>query len=203
MYKSGTINKEQADAMHDIIEATERIAIGTPTKYNTNYIATPNTAPSTFSNLADKKSKSANPASTAATVGTAGVATTSGAEDRSMPNKSMGRYDSDTVKASENLVRELTKSNTAVRKKFDSAKSEDAIIDTADQLRAKVKTYESTLGATTEADHRKEIEALLASINAERDRALERFKKGLDDGEEIIPNNAPEITPEPAIPTGL
>jgi len=189
LYKKGLINDQQAHAMHDIVRVTENSATGTATRYSTQYISTPNTNPGTF------VLKERNPPLTAGKV--LGNVSTGGDIGSLQTNKqayetsdaaNSGRYNRDTVNASVLIVQKLTP--TSVRNEFSKLKTEDDILDLADDLRIKVKTVEANLGANPEEGQPEKLNALFKAINDERDRAIARIKAA-------EPSKAPASTDAP------
>lgn len=178
LYRKGIINDEQAHAMHDIVRVTESSATGTATRYNTRYIAAPNTNPSTF--VLRERSAPISPTGVAGKVinrtGNMGAPMTAAQTNRySDSGKETAGYDDDTITASEVVVNRISASSTSITKEFAGLKTEAEILDHADELRVKVKTVEATRSATS-AEEIEKLQSLLESINKERDRALQRIR---------------------------
>ncbi|OYZ24696.1 MAG: hypothetical protein B7Y39_00525 [Bdellovibrio sp. 28-41-41] len=180
LYKKGLINAEQAHAMHDIVRVTENSATGTATRFNTRYISTPNTNPSTFV----LKERGA-PLTAAGAVGLVlersiysdiGSVTTNKQIEQTSDAAKGQRYDLDTIKASAIVVQKLTETPNSIRNEFSKLKTEAEILDRADELRVKVKTVENSAGTEFEAEAKEALGELITQINTERDRALARIK---------------------------
>lgn len=197
LYKKGVITDEQAYALHDIVRVTENSATGTATRFNTQYISTPNTNPSTFV-LAER-----NPPRTAlGTIKSLGTASIGSDIGTVMTNKitvdnmdaGKDRYEVDTVRQSLAVVQKLADKPAAVRAEFSNLKTETEVLEHADQLRLKVKTIENTLGTNPDYDMKEQLDELLATINAERDRALTRVKTTTNPASPPEPAKAPAST---------
>tara|TARA_B110001454_G_scaffold219198_1_gene251612 strand:- start:191575 stop:194415 length:2841 start_codon:yes stop_codon:yes gene_type:complete len=183
LYKKGIINDEQAHAMHDIVRVTENSATGTATRYNTQYIVTPNTNPSTF--VLRERNAPITAASAASAAGLVlkrstysdGASLTTNKQVQATSDAANGqRYSEDTVKASAVVVQKLTEKPTSISNEFSKLKTETEILDRADDLRVKVKTLQNNLPADADADAKDALEELVNEINRERDRALARIK---------------------------
>lgn len=178
LYRKGIINDEQAHAMHDIVRVTESSATGTATRYNTRYIAAPNTNPSTF--VLRERGAPVSPVGVSGKVmnrtGNMGAPMTAAQTNRySDSGKETAGYDDDTIAASEVVVGRISASSTSITKEFAGLKTEAEVLDHADELRVKVKTVEATRSATS-AEEIEKLQSLLESINKERDRALQRIR---------------------------
>lgn len=180
LYKKGVINDEQAHAWHEIVRVTENSATGTATRYNTQYISTPNTNPLTFV----LKERSA-PLTAAGAVGLVlgrstysdiGSVTTNKQIEQTSDAANGQRYDQDTIKASAIVVLKLTETPGSISKEFSNLKTETEILDRADELRAKVKTVENSAGTEFDQEAKEALGELITQINTERDRALARIK---------------------------
>lgn len=175
MYRRGTINDDQARALHDIVVSTEKMATGSATRYSTNYVVSPNANPSTFSTAAKPSTKQVVAQNLAR--GGTGAAASAGQYNRNLDENSGQRYDSDTLSQSIDTVDELSSSSSSVKVKFDDLTTEEEILNMADTLRARVKTVEINFGAIVEEERRTSLNQLLVKINKERDRALVKIGK--------------------------
>lgn len=175
MYRRGTITDDQARALHDIVESTEKMATGIPTRYNTSYIVSPNASPSTFTKITEKGTAiAATPAARHATRSAIGATASNAQYNRNLDENTELRYEKDTVEQAIQTVDELNGNADAVKKKFDELESEEDVLDMADYLRTKVKTAE--YGFTShDPDYKAKLKVLLDRINNERNRALSKL----------------------------
>jgi len=203
LYRKGVINDEQAHAMHDIVRVTESSATGTATRYNTRYIATPNTSPSTF-NLVERGAP-ISPGGVAMKVanrtGNLGAPMTVAQANRySDSPKNNERYDDDTIAASQVVVDRISAKPNSLSKEFSDLRTETEILDRADELRVRVKTVEATLSTTAAPEQKEKLQALINLINQERDLALKRIRAS----EAVSKSDKAQGTKQPAsapIPT--
>lgn len=202
LYRKGIINDEQAHAMHDIVRVTESSATGTATRYNTRYIAAPNTNPSTF--VLRERSAPVSPAGVAGRVyhrsGNMGAPMTAAQTNRySDSGKETAGYDDDTIAASEVVVNRISANSSSITQEFANLKTEAEILDRADELRVKVKTVEATRGAAA-SEEKEKLQALIISINNERDRALQRIRASETATTAPVANPSPSVKQPASIP---
>lgn len=190
LFRKGMIKDAQtAEALHNIVATSEKMARGSYTPYRTSYINSPNSGPSTFARLSKN--------SVAGVM--AGQTMSSKQFDSHLDENTSQRYSEDTLNKSINTFDRLNSSPTAVRNTFDNLKTETEILDEADKLRAQIKAVQVNFGPIVDETRRSEIDDMLASIDKERDRALARVKglpPPIDDIDEAAKEEPlPEVRP--------
>ncbi len=171
MFRKGVIDADAANSMHNIIATSEKLANGSAFAYPTSYIVSPNASPGTFSNITvSKKAK-------AALVMTAGPTMTNKQMNEYSDERTNGRYSPETIRDSNAVYSRLTNSRAAVGAEFESLKTEQEILDKADELRIKIKTVELTSGISLDEAKKAEIAALLEQIRVQRNLALAKLTK--------------------------
>ncbi|MBL7544689.1 MAG: hypothetical protein JNL11_12805 [Bdellovibrionaceae bacterium] len=175
MFQNGLINETEALAFHRMVVTAEMESVGKATRFSTSYVVAPNANPATFSSIPKpKKPTLTGSIAKGITIDMASNAMENKALEQFSDKNNNERYTESTIKESQKIYEKLSASPVAITKEFDTLKTEEAIYDKADELRAKVKTFEATAGATSDEAQKAEITKILDLINSERDRAIDR-----------------------------
>lgn len=173
LVEKGVIDKDKAESLHNIIATTEKMARGNATVYNTSYITAPNANPGTFKKLGQAAVNTVGgTVAGKASLRSGLLAPTTNSQIESFSDARTNPYDKDTLTNARETVTALQASPQAVKKSFEGLKTEEKILDQADRLRVKVKTFEMNYVNPTDTDLKNSVSELLEKINAERDLAL-------------------------------